>query len=476
MLGVFSLTMITVGSLDIVRNLPSIALFGDSLLFFFIVSAVLFLLPSALISAELVTAWPEAGGLYAWVKHAFGKKCGFITVWLQWIANIIWYPTLLSFMTSILAYLLSPDLANNKLFIVTMILIFFWGTTAINLFGVRLATWFSGICTVCGLLFPMILIIGLAFLWILSGKPLQIDLSHQKFLPDFQNAKMWIALTAVMMSFCGMEIATFHAQEVEKPHKAFPRSLLISTFIIIFTLVFGSLAIALAIPAGKINIMVGVIQTFHKFLAYYQLQWATPIVGLILVLGCLGSLSNWIIAPTKGLSTAAKDGNLPSYFAKENRHSRPHNLLIIQAVCVTLLMSVFLLIPSISGSYWLLTALATQSYMLMYILMFSAAIYLRFKHPGQHRPFRIPGRKDIGMIVVALAGIISSTGAFCIGFIPPTDIAVGSPVRYQLILLSSIILIISTPFIIKGIHMKFTKKINIHTTELELKSLPIFED
>ena len=112
----------------------------------------------------------------------------------------------------------------------------------------------------------------------------------------------------------------------------------------------------------------------------------------------------------------------------------------------------------------------------MYILMFSAAIYLRFKHPGQHRPFRIPGKKDIGMIVVALAGIISATGAFCIGFIPPTDISVGSPARYQLLLFSSTILIVSMPLIIKAVHMKFAKKINIHTTELELKSLPIFED
>src|SRR6516164_3994438 len=96
-LSLLSLVMITVGSVDSIRNLPATALFGSSLIFFFILGAIFFLIPTALVSAELSSAWAKQGGIYVWVKEAFGEKCGFLAIWFQWIENVIWYPTILSF-------------------------------------------------------------------------------------------------------------------------------------------------------------------------------------------------------------------------------------------------------------------------------------------------------------------------------------------------------------------------------------------
>ena len=96
-LTIFSLTMITVGSVDSIRNLPATALFGSQLIAFFILGALFFLIPTALVSAELASGWPKQGGVYIWVKEAFGKQVGFLAIWLQWIENVIWYPTILSF-------------------------------------------------------------------------------------------------------------------------------------------------------------------------------------------------------------------------------------------------------------------------------------------------------------------------------------------------------------------------------------------
>ena len=117
-LTVFSLVMITVGSVDSIRNLPATALFGSSLIFFFLFAALFFLIPSALVSAELSAAWPEQGGIYVWVKKAFGQQIGFLTIWFQWIENVVWYPTILSFTAGTLGYLISPNLANDKIFLI----------------------------------------------------------------------------------------------------------------------------------------------------------------------------------------------------------------------------------------------------------------------------------------------------------------------------------------------------------------------
>ena len=71
-----------------------------------------FFIPLALVAAELATGWPRAGGLYVWVKQAFGDRSGFLAVWFEWIENIVWFPTVLSFVAATLAYVIDPSLAK----------------------------------------------------------------------------------------------------------------------------------------------------------------------------------------------------------------------------------------------------------------------------------------------------------------------------------------------------------------------------
>src|ERR1700730_9364562 len=115
-LTVFTLVMLITGSIDSIRNLPATALFGSTLIFFFIVSAITFLIPASLISAELASGWNKKGGIYEWTKNAFGKKTAFFAVWLQWINTMVWYPTVLSFIAATAAFLINPHLAQNKLY------------------------------------------------------------------------------------------------------------------------------------------------------------------------------------------------------------------------------------------------------------------------------------------------------------------------------------------------------------------------
>ena len=445
-LTIFSLTMITVGSVDSIRNLPATALFGSQLIFYFILGALFFLIPTALVSAELASGWAKQGGIYIWVKEAFGKKTGFLAIWLQWIENVIWYPTILSFVAGTIGYLINPELTSNPYFLWSVIVSCFWGATLLNLRGMSSSALFSNFCSLAGLLLPMSLIIGLGAAWISQGNPLQIKFDIPSIIPHLSDSSMWVSLTAIMMSFCGIEIATVHANDVENPQNAFPKALTYSVFIILSTLILGSLAIAVVLPGKDINLVAGIMQAFEAFFLSYQLHWMMPVVAVMLVLGGLGGVSNWIIAPTKGLLVAAEDENLPAVFQRTNAKGAPVVMLITQAIIVTVLSALFLFMPSVNGSYWLLTALAAQLYMLMYFIMFIAAIKLRLSQPSHHRPFKIPGGL-FGMWFVSGIGIIGVLATLAVSFIPPTGINVGSTLRYESTLIFGLLLMCAPPFV-----------------------------
>lgn len=452
-LTIFSLTMITVGSVDSIRNLPATALFGSQLIFYFVLGSLFFLIPTALVSAELASGWAKQGGIYIWVRQAFGKKIGFLAIWLQWIENVIWYPTILSFVAGTIGYLINPELTSNPYFLWAVIVSSFWGATVLNLRGMKSSAAFSTLCSLAGLLLPMSLIIGLGIVWITKGNPLQIQFDIPSIVPHISDKSMWVSLTAIIMSFCGIEIATVHANDVNDPQHAFPKALIYSVFIILSTLILGSLAIAIVLPGKDINLVAGIMQAFEAFFSSYQMIWMMPVVAIMLVLGGLGGVSNWIIAPTKGLLVAAEDGNLPNYFQRTNSKGAPVVMLYTQAIIVTILSALFLFMPSVNGSYWLLTALAAQLYMLMYFIMFVAAIKLRLAEPNHYRAFKIPGGL-MGMLFVAGVGIIGVCATLAVSFIPPEGINVGSLARYELTLIGGLILMCFPPFISSWIQTK----------------------
>src|SRR3989338_6585895 len=164
-IGLFVLMMFIVGSIDSLRNMPSNAMFGAPLVFFFVAAAIAFLLPIALISAELTSYHPEKNGIYQWIKEAFGDKVAFFGIWLQWINTATWYPSILSFIAGGIAILIDPALATNKLFVVIVILTVFWSLTLISLKNFSLSAGFATICTLLGFFLPFCVLVGLSIIW-----------------------------------------------------------------------------------------------------------------------------------------------------------------------------------------------------------------------------------------------------------------------------------------------------------------------
>jgi amino acid transporter len=416
------------------------------MIFFFAFSAIVFLIPTSLVAAELSAAFPEKGGVYQWINRAFGKKWAMAAIWLQWINTMVWYPTMLSFVAGTLAYLINPDLAQNKGYLVSCILIVFWTLTWVNLKGLHVSALINNIFASIGTILPMIFLIVLGIVWFFSGKPLQIHLNSAELVPSLSQSTSWVSLIAIMASFLGMELSGVHVNDIHEPQKNFPRAVFLATLFIFTSMLLGSLAIAFVLPEKEINLVSGIMQVFSNFFHVFGLRALTPVITLCIVIGSIGTMINWLISPAKGLLHAAEFGFLPPFFTRKNKAGVAYNILLTQGVVVSFFCIVFLFEPSVNSFYWFLTALSTELYMIMYILMFSAGIRLHYKYTDRPSSFKIPG-KAWGMGITCFLGLIGCVTTIIVSFFPPENINTGGPVRYLTMICIGNLLTISPLFL-----------------------------
>lgn len=446
-MSVLTLVMINIIAIDSLRSIPMGAHYGFSLVFYYIVAALVFFIPSALVSAELATGWPQTGGIYVWVREAFGTPIGFLVIWIQWVYNICWYPTILSLLAATLAYAINPQLAHNLVYMLSVIFVVYWAITVVTLFGMRVSGILSTVAAIVGTLVPMLFITILGIIWMLCGEPMHITMSVSSFFPSITKPGNLVLLTGMVYGLLGMEMSAIHAQEVKNPQQDYPKALFYSTIIILLSLVLASLAVAIVVPVKQLNLVTGLLEAFRFFFNAFGLGWLMPIVAVLIVIGSIGGISAWVIGPTRGLLVAAQDGCIPPILHKTNKYNMPVALLITQGLIFSIICLVFLVMPSINSSFWILSVLTAQLAISCYIFMFAAAIWLRYKHPRVERTYKVPFG-NVGMWIVCLFGIIASVFTIIIGYFPPSQFAVGNIVFYESFLISGAVIFYAIPLLI----------------------------
>lgn len=454
-LGTFTLAMITVAAIVSLRNLPLSAEFGLASVFYFIMSALIFFIPIALVTAELAAAWPYSGGAYVWVGEAFGKKWGFYALWISWMGIIAWFPAVLAFTAAMLAHLIAPlfpGLEESKTFYFLVMLSVFWGATFLNFFGIKTSGWISTLGVLSGTVIPGILIIVLGIWWVLAGHETQISFTWQALVPEFRLETM-VLFSGILLSLVGVEVAAYHIREAKEPQKDYPRALAIASLFILLISILGTLSIAIVVPQKDISLLSGLIQAFSVFFQAFNLSWLIPLLALLALVGSLASVNTWIVGPAKGLLITAQDGYLPPFLTQINAKGVPVGMLLFQAAVGTVLSFVFLWMDSHSAAYWILTALSAQFAVVEYGFVFAAAVRLRYLQPKKARAYQVPGGK-IGIWIVACVGILACIFGFSIVFVPPSQLETGDKVFYQTMLSMTFLLLSLIP-IIFGIKRQF---------------------
>ncbi len=430
MLGVFALAMINVAAVLSIRNYPSMAEFGWSCIGWYIIGTILFLIPLSLAGAELATMMSEkGGGVYAWCKEAFGEKGGFVAIFCEWSNNLVWFPTVLAFIASTLAFAISESLGSNSIYLFVVMMIAFWGTTVIAYFGENVSTKFQNVGVILGSIIPSILIIFLGVWWATSGAVIVLPhFTPDQIIPTINFSTLPFFATVILL-FAGMEMAGFHALETRNPKSDFPKAMALSSVIIFICTVLATLAIAFVIPAQQLSLAAGVMQAIQYFFNAAHIPGAIAPMAILITIGGVVSLAAWLIGPAKGLGVVAEEGNLPPLFNRTNKYGSPVAVLVIQALIGTFISLLYVFLPSVNQAYWILSAITVELLSIVYILVFASLVKLRYSQPSAPRPFKIPGGMP-GIWIVGGMGAFGVIFSFIVGLMPTGEFSAAETFAY----------------------------------------------
>ena len=452
-LGVFTLAIMNVTAVVSLRGLPAEAEYGVSSAFYYLFAALVFLIPTSLVAAELAAMFKDKqGGVFRWVGEAFGKKWGFLAIWLQWIESTIWYPTVLTFGAVAIAFIgmdQSHDmaLASNKIYSLVVVLLIYWTATFISLKGMGWVAKVARIGGLVGTIIPAALLVVLGIVYLATGGVPQMDF-HGSFFPDLTNMNNLVLASGIFLFYAGMEMGGIHVTDMENPAKNYPKAIFIGAAVTVIIFVLGTFALGVIIPQKDINLTQSLLIGFDKYFAYLKASWLSPVIAVALAFGVLASVLTWVSGPSKGIFAVGKAGYLPPFFQKSNENGVQRNILLVQGAIVTVLGLLFVIMPSVQSFYQILSQLTVVLYLIMYLIMFAAAIKLRYNMKDYPRPYRI-GKGGNGMMwIVSGVGFCGSLLAFVLSFIPPGQIATGSNTVWYLVLAIGCIVMVGIPFII----------------------------
>lgn len=451
-LGVFGLTMITTSVIASVNSAPEMAHYGTSLITIYVAVAIVFLIPTALISAELATGWPEDGGVYAWVREAFGERLGFVAVFVQWANAVLWFPAIMMLaVTAVLHAIGQAALLDSKWFVYACIVVGFWLLTAVNLMGMLAAEWMASIGTILGRFVPIGFMAVLSIVWVTSGNASAIEFSAAALVPNFEDYGDWAFLVGAFTTFVGVETSASNAASAKDPRRDYPRAIILSAILSFVLVTVAALAIAVVIPKNQIS-MADVMDSVATVLHKLEIDWLVPIIAGVFALGLLAEVNSWITAPSRGLLVAARAGNLPPVLHKVTHTGVQWRVLVLQGIFV----SIFALCIPLMGKagFWITMSLPTQIYLMMYFAMFAAGVRLRYSQPHVHRHYRVPFG-NVGIWTLAVLGIVGGVAAIGVGFVPIGAVTPDQYGPYLTTLIGGWIVVLCIPFVIfrfRGAH------------------------
>lgn len=445
-----AMTIMIITTVVSLRGLPSQAEFGIQSIFYYLFAAIFFLVPFSLVCAELASTYTHSGGLYRWVSEAFGPRWGWSAMYLEWQTLVIWFPAVLMFAAVSLAYIFWPEsfdarLSANKLYTLIVVLAVYWITNFIAFRGMKSSKILSTLGGLFGTIVPGAILIILGVAYLCMGKP--IMLTHESFFPDFTKIGTIVLAASIFLFYGGMEMNAVHVQNMKNPARQFPRAMFLAVAVIVLIFIFATLAIGFVVPAKDINLLASLLVAYNDLWAAVGVPWLGNVMALLITFGVVGQVSVIIAGPSTGLVAVGESGYLPRSLQKVNRNGVNKSILYVQAIFVSLLSLVLVVLPSVESAYQVMSQMATVIYLILVLMIYFAFFRLRRTQPQKPRGFRVPGGK-FGEWVIGGVGVLGAVVAMILSFFPPSQINTGSPVVYVLIILCGAVVFFCLPLIV----------------------------
>jgi amino acid transporter len=399
---------------------------GETSLTMWVVAALFFFVPTALVISELATRYPHEGGLYAWTKEAFGDFHGFVAGWFYWMYTILYFPGLLMASMAMSVYIGGPKfayLADEKWhYLIPASLGLLAVASILNLVGLNIGKWLQnagGVSTYVPLV--MLVVIAAAVNFYHRGSVIPVNWNSLKPTFDLGTLNFW---TSIAFAFTGMELVCTMCEEVREPRKTFRRATYISAFLIAIIYVLATLSVITLIPSADVNTQNGAFQAISHGSGILGFAWLGVVAAALVTVGNAGGVGATVAGAARVPFVAGIDRYLPEAFARLHPKWRtPHIAIIVQALLSAALLIISNFGQNIAAAYEILINATVVVYFIPFLYMYAAAIKLAYrKDRDAHQDAAlIPGGKT-GVWIAGSLGFVVTFLSIVLAFIPSMDV------------------------------------------------------
>ena len=402
-LGRRDIVLFTVSAILLLDTLAAGATVGASSIFWWTFLGVIFFVPYALICSEMGTTYPEQGGLYAWIRDAFGRRWASRATWAYWVNTAVWMPAIFILFAGIFSQMFLPDLSMGAQIAIGIGLT--WLTVVINVITLDVGKWIPNLGAVIKLI-VIAAIVGGALLHT-QDHGMANPLTLRSMLPNEASSLQYMSV--IIYGMLGFELVNAGSDEMKDPARDVPRSIFLSGLIIIVMYTLATVAILAAIPATEINLVEGLMDTLNLFFGQTA---AGRAFALALGIGALYSFFangvTWALGCNRAMAEAAAEGEFPALLARQHPVlGTPIGAAVVLGTVSTVVLLLYgLLAGTNEDLFWSLFAFSAVIFLLPYILLVFAFARMRRLDPARHRPFRVPGSNGVATIIALVCALV----------------------------------------------------------------------
>lgn len=404
-LGFWDLVLFSFCAIFGVEAIATAAAIGPSAISWWLIFIIGYFLPFGLISAELGSTYPEQGGIYAWVKRAFGDKWAGRTTWYYWISLPIWIPAIYIAFAEIAGHLFFPGLTLWHQVLIGIAMI--WITVGVNICSLQSSKWVTNI----GSLTKLVVIVGMFFaalVFIIKHGHLANRLDLVNIMPGFNAAIVFIPI--IVYNLLGCELISSAAGEMKDPKKDVPKAVIFSAIAIALLYLIATLLIWVVVPAAEINVSSGIIQMFRIAFAGQALNNViTPLIGTSILITLFAGVVAWTIGENRTMAEAANNGEMPKIFGKMTKNNAPIGAAILSGIVSTsVIVAYWFIADNAAEMFWNVTAFCLVVDLFSYLILFPAYIVLRNRDKKTERPYQVPGPDWFAYLLAIMAEMFIS--------------------------------------------------------------------
>jgi glutamate:GABA antiporter len=396
------MTLFTVCAIIVMDTLAASAAIGPSTIAWWIITLLLFFIPYGLITAELGSTYPDQGGLYIWIKRAFGAKWAARSTWYYWINVALWMPSVYILFAGVFAQMFFPDMSLWLQIGIGIVLT--WITVLIGVMTLEMGKWVPNVGAILKAAIMLVLGAG-GVIYAIQHGPAN-ELTFTSMLPSWDAGLQF--LPVIVYSFMGFELMSGAGEEMQNPGRDIPVAIITSGALIAFFYLFATVGILLALPLDQLGLVSGIIDTLRAVLGNSTLaNIAVIVLGIGALYTFLANMVTWTMGANRTAAEAANEGELPAIFARVHpKNQTPVGAYVLTGIISSLVLVIYgFMAGSNEELFWTLFAFSSIIFLMPYLAMFPAFLKLRTVDANVKRPYMVPGGKTLATIMAVVCEI-----------------------------------------------------------------------